>query len=63
MTSYQSSGDALAAQAALLAMRVPSEDRETHKNLVMLLGKAAAGNTTEANALYLSLKSTATWLP
>ena len=63
MKAYQASGDALTAQNALLAMRVPSEDRDTHKNLVTLLGKAAAGNGAEADALYISLKSTVTWLP
>lgn len=63
MTQYNTTGDAGMMQQALLAMRVPSEDRSTHEALVILLGKAEAGDKEEAAARYAELKTTVTWLP
>lgn len=63
MTQYNTTGSAVTAQQALLAMRVPSEDRPTHEALVILLGKAEAGDKEDAAARYAELKTTVTWLP
>jgi hypothetical protein len=63
IAQYQLTSDASTAQQALLAMRVPSEDRYTHESLVILLGKAEAGDAGAAVSLYADLKKEVTWLP